>query len=107
MSILVDSSTRVITQGMTGDTGTFHTRQAIDYGSRMVGGVTPGKGGSEHLGLPVFDTVMEAKKATGCDATAIYVPPAFAAASLPRRKSMRRLSRSTRETAATGRTLAT
>ena len=59
MSILVDRNTKVITQGMTGETGTFHTRQALDYGTQMVGGVTPGKGGTEHLGLPVFDTVVK------------------------------------------------
>ena len=68
MSILVDRNTKVITQGMTGETGTFHTRQALDYGTQMVGGVTPGKGGSEHLGLPVFDTVREAVQKTGADA---------------------------------------
>jgi succinyl-CoA synthetase alpha subunit len=79
MAVLVDKNTRVITQGFTGKNGTFHSEQAIKYGTKMVGGVSPGKGGSEHLGLPVFDTVMEAKKATGCDATAIYVPPAGAA----------------------------
>ncbi|HWI76199.1 MAG TPA: succinate--CoA ligase subunit alpha, partial [Sphingomicrobium sp.] len=82
MSILVDSSTKVITQGMTGDTGTFHTRQALDYGTKMVAGVTPGKGGSEHLGLPVFNTVAEAKAATGANASVIYVPPPFAADSI-------------------------
>ncbi|MEZ5776447.1 MAG: succinate--CoA ligase subunit alpha [Hyphomicrobiaceae bacterium] len=79
MSILVDKSTRVICQGFTGAQGTFHSEQAIAYGTRMVGGVTPGKGGSQHLGLPVFDTVAEARAATSCDATAIYVPPPFAA----------------------------
>src|ERR671921_478583 len=82
MSILVDKNTKVITQGMTGDTGTFHTRQALDYGSKMVGGVTPGKGGSEHLGLPVFNTVAEAVEATGATASVIYVPPPFAADSI-------------------------
>ncbi|MDQ3483040.1 MAG: succinate--CoA ligase subunit alpha [Pseudomonadota bacterium] len=82
MSILVDSSTKVITQGMTGDTGTFHTRQALDYGTAMVAGVTPGKGGTEHLGLPVFDTVGEAVEATGASASVIYVPPPFAADSI-------------------------
>ena len=79
MSILVDTNTKVITQGMTGATGTFHTQQALDYGTKMVAGVTPGKGGSEHIGLPVFNTVAEAKEATGADASVIYVPPKFAA----------------------------
>ncbi|QWC55904.1 succinate--CoA ligase subunit alpha [Erythrobacter sp. 3-20A1M] len=79
MSILVDKSTKVITQGMTGDTGTFHTQQALDYGTQMVAGVTPGKGGSTHIGLPNFDTVKEAKDATGATASCIYVPPPFAA----------------------------
>lgn len=82
MSILVDSNTRVITQGMTGDTGTFHTQQGLEYGTQMVAGVTPGKGGSDHIGLPVFDTVVEARDATGADASVIYVPPKFAAASI-------------------------
>ena len=82
MSILVNSETRVITQGMTGETGTFHTEQAIAYGTKMVGGVTPGKGGQTHLGLPVYDTVEEAVKETGADASVIYVPPAFAADSI-------------------------
>ena len=71
MSIIVDRNTKVITQGMTGETGTFHTQQALDYGTQMVGGVTPGKGGSTHLGLPVFDTVREAVEVTGADATVI------------------------------------
>jgi succinyl-CoA synthetase alpha subunit len=79
MSILVDKHTKVITQGMTGETGTFHTQQALDYGTQMVAGVTPGKGGSTHLGLPNFDTVAEAKAATGATASVIYVPPPFAA----------------------------
>ena len=82
MSILVNSNTRVITQGMTGETGTFHTEQGLAYGTRMVGGVTPGKGGTEHLGLPVFNTVHEAVAATGADASVVYVPPAFAADSI-------------------------
>jgi len=82
MSILVNASTKVITQGMTGETGTFHTQQALAYGTKMVGGVTPGKGGTTHIGLPVFDTVEEAVKATGADASVIYVPPPFAADSI-------------------------
>jgi succinyl-CoA synthetase alpha subunit len=79
MSILVDKNTRVICQGFTGAQGTFHSEQAIAYGTKMVGGVAPGKGGRTHLGLPVFETVREAKEATDAAATAIYVPPAFAA----------------------------
>jgi succinyl-CoA synthetase alpha subunit len=79
MSILVDKNTRVICQGFTGNQGTFHSEQAIAYGTKMVGGTSPGKGGTTHLGLPVFDTVRAAKEATGCDATVIYVPPPFAA----------------------------
>ena len=82
MSILVDRNTKVITQGMTGETGTFHTQQALDYGTQMVAGVTPGKGGTSHIGLPVYDTVLEAKKATGATASCIYVPPPFAADSI-------------------------
>ena len=79
MPILVDKNTKVICQGFTGKNGTFHSEQAIAYGTKMVGGVAPGKGGSTHLGLPVFDTVAEAKEKTGCDASVIYVPPAGAA----------------------------
>ncbi|MGB0720457.1 MAG: succinate--CoA ligase subunit alpha, partial [Bdellovibrionales bacterium] len=79
MSVLVNKETKVICQGFTGAQGTFHSEQAIAYGTKMVGGVTPGKGGTEHLGLPVFNTVDEAKHATGCNASVIYVPPPFAA----------------------------
>jgi succinyl-CoA synthetase alpha subunit len=82
MSILVNSETKVITQGMTGNTGTFHTEQALAYGTKMVGGVTPGKGGTTHIGLPVFDTVEEAVRETGADASVVYVPPPFAADSI-------------------------
>jgi succinyl-CoA synthetase alpha subunit len=79
MAVLVDENTRVICQGFTGAQGTFHSEQAIAYGTRMVGGVTPGKGGVNHIGLPVFDTVGEAVAATGANASVIYVPPPFAA----------------------------
>ncbi|GJD47673.1 Succinate--CoA ligase [ADP-forming] subunit alpha [Methylobacterium crusticola] len=79
MSILIDKNTRVICQGFTGKNGTFHSEQAIAYGTRMVGGTSPGKGGSTHLGLPVFDTVTEAREATGADASVVYVPPPGAA----------------------------
>ena len=75
MSILVDKNTKVITQGMTGKTGSFHTQAALDYGTQMVAGVTPGKGGTDHLGLPQFDTVAEAKAVTGANASCVYVPP--------------------------------
>ena len=78
MAILVDANTRVITQGFTGAQGTFHSEQAIAYGTKVMGGVTPGKGGTHHLDLPVFDTVAEAKQATGATASGIYVPPPFA-----------------------------
>jgi succinyl-CoA synthetase alpha subunit len=79
MAVLVGNDTRVICQGFTGNQGTFHSEQAIAYGTQMVGGVSPGKGGSEHLGLPVFDTVHQAVAATGANASVIYVPPPFAA----------------------------
>lgn len=79
MSILVNAHTKVICQGFTGRNGTFHSEQAIEYGTRMVGGVTPGKGGTMHLNLPVFDTVYDAKAKTGADASVIYVPAPFAA----------------------------
>src|SRR5476649_1153315 len=82
MAVLVDKNTKVICQGITGSQGTFHTEQAIAYGTKMVGGVTPGKGGSKHLDLPVYDTVAEAVSKTGCNATVIYVPPPFAADSI-------------------------
>src|SRR3954466_15086478 len=79
MSVLIDKNTKVICQGFTGKNGSFHSEQAIAYGTRMVGGVSPGKGGSRHLNLPVFDTVQEARNATGADASVVYVPPAGAA----------------------------
>ena len=82
MSILINKNTKVITQGMTGATGTFHTEQALAYGTQMVGGVTPGKGGTTHIGLPMFNTVLEAKETTGADASVVYVPPPFAADSI-------------------------
>ena len=78
MAVLIDNNTKVICQGFTGSQGTFHSEQAIAYGTKMVGGVTPGKGGTKHLDLPVFDTVAGAREATGCNATVIYVPPPFA-----------------------------
>ncbi len=79
MSILIDNNTKVICQGFTGKNGTFHSEQAMAYGTKMVGGVSPGKGGATHLGLPVFDTVAEAREKTGADASVIYVPPPGAA----------------------------
>ena len=82
MSILIGSQTKVICQGITGSQGTFHTEQAVAYGTKMVAGVTPGKGGQTHIGLPVYDTVAEAREATGADASVIYVPPPFAADSI-------------------------
>ncbi len=82
MSILINKTTRVLCQGITGAQGTFHSEQAIAYGTKMVGGVTPGKGGTTHIGLPVFNTVGEAMAQTGAEASAIYVPPAFAADSI-------------------------
>ncbi len=79
MSVLINKNTKVICQGFTGAQGTFHSEQAVAYGTKMVGGVTPGKGGTQHLGLPVYDTVFDARKATDCNASVIYVPPPFAA----------------------------
>ena len=79
MSVLINKNTKVIVQGFTGTQGTFHAEQMLDYGTKVVGGVTPGKGGTEHLGLPVFNTVRDAVEATDADASVIYVPPAFAA----------------------------
>src|SRR3977135_1343140 len=79
MSVLVDKSTRLVVQGITGKEGTFHTKQMVEYGTNVVGGVTPGKGGTTHEGIPVFNTVADAVKEAGANASVIYVPPAFAA----------------------------
>src|ERR671936_2084471 len=79
MSVLVDKSTRLVVQGLTGKEGTFHTKQMVEYGTRVVGGVTPGKGGTTHEGIPVFNTVADAVREAGANASVIYVPPPFAA----------------------------
>src|SRR5947199_2451166 len=79
MSVLVDKSTRLVVQGITGKEGTFHTKQMVEYGTNVVGGVTPGKGGSVHEGIPVFNTVADAVREEGANASVIYVPPPFAA----------------------------
>src|SRR5262245_58688235 len=82
MAILINKDTRVICQGFTGAQGNFHSAQCLSYGTKMVGGITPGKGGTTHIGLPVFNTVKEAKKQTGCNVSMIFVPPPFAADSI-------------------------
>jgi succinyl-CoA synthetase alpha subunit len=82
MAILIDKNTRVICQGITGSQGSFHSEQCLAYGTKMVGGVTPGKGGTKHIGLPVFNTVKDAKKETGCNVSMVFVPPPFAADSI-------------------------
>ena len=82
MSVIVNKNTKLICQGFTGTHGTFHSEQAIKYGTQLVGGVTPKKGGQQHLGLPVFDTVIEAKEKTGANASMIYVPPKYASAAI-------------------------
>ena len=81
MSILVNKDSKIICQGITGNQGSFHTEQCIEYGTQVVGGVTPGRGGTEHLGVPVYNTMQEAVKDTGADVSMIYVPPPFAAGS--------------------------
>jgi succinyl-CoA synthetase alpha subunit len=82
MAILINKNTKVICQGLTGSQGSFHSEQCKAYGTQMVGGVTPGKGGTTHLGIPVFNTVKEAKAATGCNVSMVFVPPPFAADSI-------------------------
>src|SRR5437764_12555085 len=79
MSVLVDKNTRLVVQGLTGKEGTFHTKQMVEYGTQVVGGVTPGKGGTTHEGIPVFNTVEDARRKTGANASVVFVPPAFAA----------------------------